>query len=186
MSGKSCFQVIAVLIGIVVLAVMFSLVGCPGPGDQQVDEPVQKSAEKPEVPAADSSTGDRPAEEAPPSEDESAQDDGKIVAVGQNDFEDEVIQADTPVVIDFWADWCAPCHMIRPTLEELAKEFAGTLKFVSVDVDSNPKLSSKFSVNYLPTVVVIEDGEETQRFVGALSPEQLHDAIAKVINPAGQ
>jgi len=165
---------------------MFFLVGCPGPGDPQVDEPVQKPAEEPEVPAADSLTGDQPAEEAPASKGESIPATGKIVAVSQDDFEDEVMQADMPVVIDFWADWCAPCHMIRPTLEQLAKELAGELKFVGVAVDSNPKLASKFSINYLPTIVVIEDGKETQRFVGALSPKQLHEAITKVASSAGQ
>ncbi|MCK4323251.1 MAG: redoxin domain-containing protein, partial [Armatimonadetes bacterium] len=88
---------------------------------------------------------------------------GTIVEVGQADFEQEVIQADMPVVIDFWADWCRPCHMIRPTLEQLAEEFAGKVKFVGVNTEANTKLARKFQVIYLPTIVIINDGEEIDR-----------------------
>jgi len=182
MPGKSYFRVIVVLAGVVILAAMFFLVGCPGPADQQVDEPVQRSVEKPKVSVADSPTDDQPAEEAPASKDESIPAAGKIVAVSQDDFEDEVIQADTPVVVDCWADWCAPCHMIRPTLEQLAKEFAGKLKFVSVDVEANPKLAEQFQVAYLPTVLIIDNGKEIDRAIGVLPPKELRNKIVKALS----
>jgi len=107
---------------------------------------------------------------------------GTILAVDQADFEREAIQADMPVVVDFWADWCIPCHMIRPTLEQLAEEFAGKLKFVSLDVDANPKLAKKFSVRYLPTIVMINNGEEIDRAIGVLSPKQLRDKIVAALS----
>ncbi len=177
MSGKSYFQVIVVLNSVVILAAMFFLVGCPGPADQQVDGPVQRFVEEPKVPAADS------AEEAPAHQGESTQDEGKIVAVSQDEFEQEVMQADMPVVVDCWAEWCQPCHMIRATLEQLAKEFAGKVKFVSVDVDANPKLSDQFSIRYLPTVLIIDNGKEINRAIGVLPPKQLRDKIVAALFP---
>ena len=105
-----------------------------------------------------------------------------IVEVDQGNFEQEVIQADMPVVVDFWAEWCVYCPMVKLTLEQLAGEFAGKLKFVSVDTDANPKLTKQFSIRYLPTIVIINNGEEIDRAIGALPPKQLRDKIVTALS----
>jgi len=121
-------------------------------------------------------------EQASPSSEQAGPAKGGIVEVSQADFEQEVIQADTPVVVDCWADWCQPCHMIRPTLERLAEEFAGKVKFVSVNTETNRKLAEQFSVRYLPTVLIINNGEEIDRAIGVLPPKQLRDKVVAALS----
>ncbi len=81
-------------------------------------------------------------------------------------FEEEVVRSDLPVLADFWASWCAPCRMIAPIVEELAGEFAGTLKVVKIDVDANPELASRYEVWSIPTLGLFRGGELVQRFIG--------------------
>jgi len=104
------------------------------------------------------------------------------VEVNEADFEQEVIQADMPVVVDFWAEWCQPCHMIRPALEQLSEELAGKVKFVSVNTETNRKLAEQFSVRYLPTIVIIGNGKEVDRAIGVLPAQQLRDKITTVLS----
>ncbi len=165
------------IVGIAILAIALTIVGC-SPKDRQVtSEPPPRSQAGQQSHPADSPPEPKETDEqAGPAE-------GGIVEVGQADFEQEVIQADVPVVVDFWADWCQPCRMIRPTLEQLAEEFAGKLKFVGVDVDANPKLAKQFSIRYLPTIVMINNGEEIDRIIGLLPPEQLRDKIVTALSP---
>ena len=89
--------------------------------------------------------------------------------------------ASVPVVVDFWAAWCGPCRMISPVLEDLAKSHAGHLKVVKVDVDANPGLASKFGAQSIPLLVVIRDGSEIDRVVGALPRAAIEQRLGPVL-----
>ena len=89
--------------------------------------------------------------------------------------------ASVPVVVDFWAAWCGPCRMISPVLEDLAQRHAGHLKVVKVDVDANPALATQFGAQSIPLLVVIRDGREVHRVVGALSRAALEQRLGPVL-----
>ena len=97
-------------------------------------------------------------------------------------FEEEVSNAETPVLVDFWADWCAPCKMIAPIVEELATEFDGKVKFAKVDVDSNPKSAMNFGIRGIPTLLIFSGGKPVDTVVGAVPKSvlkrRLEDALA--------
>jgi thioredoxin 2 len=90
-----------------------------------------------------------------------------------------------PVVVDFWAAWCGPCRMIAPVLQDLAERHAGKLKVVKVDVDANPQLGMRFGAQSIPLLVVLRDGGEVDRVVGALPPRALEARLAPLIGTAG-
>lgn len=89
--------------------------------------------------------------------------------------------ASVPVVVDFWAAWCAPCRMISPVLQDLAERHAGDLKVVKVDVDANPELAARFGAQSIPLLVVIRDGQEVDRVVGALPRAALEQRLRPVL-----
>jgi thioredoxin 2 len=93
----------------------------------------------------------------------------------------EETTASVPVVVDFWAAWCGPCRMISPVLEDLAKRYAGQLKVVKVDVDANPELATRFGAQSIPLLVVIRDGQEIDRIVGALPRAALEQRLGPVL-----
>ncbi len=161
---------------IVILAIALTIAGCP-PQDGQVtsEPPPRPQAMQQSHPAESQPEPEETAEQATAAE-------GTILEVNQADFEQEVIQADMPVVVDFWAEWCVYCPMVKLTLEQLAEEFAGKLKFVSVDTDANPKLAKQFSIRYWPTIVIMNNGEEIDRAIGVLPPEQLRDKIVAALS----
>jgi len=90
----------------------------------------------------------------------------KPVAVTDNDFDQIVLQAETPVLVDFWAPWCRPCLMIAPVLDELAGEYDGRLSIVRMDVDQNPKTATKYGVMSIPTLLVFKQGKPISHMVG--------------------
>ena len=98
-------------------------------------------------------------------------------AVTDSDFEDEVVNADTPVLVDFWADWCAPCKMIAPIVEELAEEYDGQVKFAKLDVDSNPKSAMTYGIRGIPTLLIFKDGQPVDQIVGAVPKSALKSKI---------
>jgi len=102
----------------------------------------------------------------------------KPFAVTDDTFEEEVIKATLPVLVDFWAPWCAPCLMIAPILEDTAAEYEGRLKVVKVNVDENRRLASQFGIMSIPTLILFKDGQAVERLVGILSKKKLLDKIA--------
>lgn len=104
-----------------------------------------------------------------------------ILHVTDDNFEDEVINASGPVLVDFWAAWCGPCKMIAPVLDELAGEYEGKLKVCKLDVDANPETAPKFNVKGIPTLIIFKGGSPEARKVGALSKSQLAAFIDSTI-----
>jgi thioredoxin 1 len=90
------------------------------------------------------------------------------VKVDKNNFKADVLDAKAPVVVDFWAEWCGPCKMIGPSLEEIATELAGKVKIVKLNIDENPELAAQFGVRSIPTLMIFKGGEVTDMKVGAL------------------
>lgn len=95
-------------------------------------------------------------------------------------FQEEVLNAKTPVLVDFWATWCAPCRIIAPIVEDLAKEYEGKLKVGKLDVDQNPQASGQFGVMSIPTLMIFKDGKPVKTMIGA----QPKDVIKKSIDEA--
>ena len=100
----------------------------------------------------------------------------KPVEITDSNFE-KIINSDKPVLIDFWAEWCGPCKMIGPLVEELANEFEGKAIIGKVDVDTNPEVSAKFGIRSIPTLLVFKDGEIVDKQVGAVPKSVLSDKI---------
>ncbi len=100
----------------------------------------------------------------------------KIVDVTDMNFEEEVVKSDKPVLVDFWAPWCAPCKMLEPIFEKLAEEYDGQVKFVKINTDENPATAIRFNIQGIPTTILFKDGDEFQRLVG-VNPENNYKMI---------
>ncbi|MEZ5381486.1 MAG: thioredoxin [Microthrixaceae bacterium] len=96
-------------------------------------------------------------------------------------FSEEVAGSDTPVLVDFWAEWCGPCKMIAPVLEELAQENEGKLRVAKVDVDSEQALAMRFGIQGIPTMIVFTDGQPDLRITGAMGKPQLESKLASYL-----
>ena len=97
----------------------------------------------------------------------------KIVYVTDDTFEQEVTQADGTVLVDYWADWCGPCKMIAPILDEIAEEYDGKLKIAKLNIDENPNTPPKYGIRGIPTLMLFKNGEVEATKVGAVSKSQL-------------
>jgi len=102
-------------------------------------------------------------------------------AVSDSSFEADVIGSKTPVLVDFWAEWCGPCRMIAPALEELSGEFAGKIEIAKVNIDENPMTPTKFGVRGIPTLILFKDGKAADTLVGAAPKSKLKAFIEKNI-----
>ena len=94
-------------------------------------------------------------------------DKGKIMHLSDGEFDTEVLKSNVPVLVDFYADWCGPCHAIAPTIEALSSEFEGKVKFVKVDVDANQEVASRYEIMSIPTIILFENGKVEDSIVGA-------------------
>jgi thioredoxin 1 len=93
--------------------------------------------------------------------------------VTSENFDHEVLRSTEPVFVDFWASWCGPCRAVAPTIEKLASEYKGRVKFGKLNVDENPDLAMKYNVQSIPTLIIFKDGKEVSRLVGA-GPKQMY------------
>nr|WP_320048639.1 thioredoxin TrxA [uncultured Desulfuromonas sp.] len=104
-----------------------------------------------------------------------------VVQFTDDNFESEVLKADQPVLVDFWATWCAPCKAISPVIDELADQFSGKVKIGKVNVDENPNTPGQYGVRGIPTLVLFKNGEVVDQLVGAIPKNQLEEFINKAL-----
>jgi thioredoxin 1 len=107
------------------------------------------------------------------------------VAVNDANFEEEIIRADLPVLVDFWAPWCAPCHMIAPAVADLAEKYAGKLKVCKVNVDETPAAANRYGIRGIPTLMIFQGGQVVEQIVGVVPKEFLEGKVAAHL-PGGQ
>jgi thioredoxin 1 len=102
-----------------------------------------------------------------------------VIQVSDQDFDELVLGADRPVLVDFWAEWCVPCHMVSPVVEEIARDNAERMTAVKVNVDDNPRVTATYNIRSIPTLLLFKDGEVKAQVIGARGK----DAILREIEP---
>ena len=102
--------------------------------------------------------------------------------VSDGSFEADVLKSDRPVLVDFWAPWCAPCRMLAPTVEAVAEKYATNATVVKLNVDDNPQVSQRFGIKGIPTLILFKNGKEEERVVGATSKEAISRMIEKHVS----
>lgn len=100
-----------------------------------------------------------------------------LVQLQDTTFDREVLQANVPVLVDFWAPWCAPCRAIAPTLEEIADAYAGRIKVAKMNVDEHTRVASQYQIHAIPTLLLFKNGQVVQQFVGAVAKSRIVQAI---------
>jgi thioredoxin 1 len=101
----------------------------------------------------------------------------KPITITDENFEAEVLSSDVPVLVDFWADWCGPCKMIAPSVEELANEFDGRAKICKLDVDSNQNVASKYGIRSIPSLLIFKNGQVVEQIVGAVPKNHIKSKL---------
>lgn len=104
--------------------------------------------------------------------------------VDQNNFQPEVLQSSSPVLVDFWAPWCGPCRMVAPVVDKVSKTYQGRLKVVKLNTDENPSLAGKYEVSGIPCLILFKSGEPVDRIVGYVPEKQLVSMVEKHLAPA--
>jgi thioredoxin 1 len=105
----------------------------------------------------------------------------KYVTLTDDNFQQEVLESDRPVLVDFWATWCGPCRHIAPTIEKLAADFDGRAKVAKLDVDHNPQTAMQFGIRSIPTLLFFKDGRVVDQAIGVLPERQLADKLDSLI-----
>ena len=105
-----------------------------------------------------------------------------VKEVTDTSFEADVLSSEKPVLVDFWAPWCAPCRMIAPTVEAIAQGFQGSADVVKMNVDNNPSISQRFGIKGIPTLILFKDGKEAERIVGAAGKEAITRLVEKYVS----
>jgi thioredoxin 1 len=107
-----------------------------------------------------------------------------LQSVNDGNFEAEVLTASKaqPVMVDFWAEWCRPCHMLSPTVDQIAQEYAGKLKVVKMNVDENMSSPSRYNIRGIPTLLIFKNGEVADQIVGAVPKEQIQRVLGRLIS----
>jgi thioredoxin 1 len=105
----------------------------------------------------------------------------KIIALTDQNFQEEVKNSSVPILVDFWAEWCAPCRMIAPVLDEMADEYEGKIKIGKLNVDDNRSIAAQYGVMSIPTLILFKDGEMVEQMVGAQPKENLAKVIQSVL-----
>jgi thioredoxin 1 len=103
------------------------------------------------------------------------------IKVTDQDFEEKVLQSSTPVLVDFWADWCGPCHMVAPVLEEIATEKSEKLTIAKLDIDENPDTARRYGILSIPSMLLFVDGVEKRRLIGARGKSQILSELQEFI-----
>jgi thioredoxin 1 len=106
---------------------------------------------------------------------------GNVLNVTDSNFEKEVLKANQPVLVDFWAAWCGPCRMIAPTVEALANEYAGKAKVAKVNVDENQSTPMQYNIRGIPTLLLFKDGQVREQLVGAASRDVIENLLKKYV-----
>lgn len=110
----------------------------------------------------------------------------KPIEITDANFQQEVLNADKPVLVDFWAVWCGPCKMIAPVVEEIAKEYDGKLKVGKLDVDNNPQVAMQFGIRSIPTLMLFKNGKVVEQIIGAVPKRNLVEKILPYVGPNGR
>jgi|SRR3984957_17801898 len=105
------------------------------------------------------------------------------IEINETNFESEVLQSNQPVLVDFWAEWCGPCKMVAPALDEIAVEQAGRVKVAKVDVDSNPTLAARFGIQSIPTLLYFASGEVKDKIIGTVGKRAIISKLEKLAVP---
>jgi len=106
---------------------------------------------------------------------------GEYVELTESNFDQEVIASEIPVVVDFWAEWCAPCKLLAPIIDELAEEYKGKIKFCKLDVDKNQQISMKYGIRSIPTLIVFKGGEAADQMIGFLPKDSIIEKLKTVL-----
>jgi len=104
-----------------------------------------------------------------------------LLQVTDGNFEEEIIKSDIPVMVDFWAEWCGPCKMVGPVVEELAEEYKGKIKIAKMDVDANRDTPAKFGIRNIPTLILFKGGEVAKMIIGAQPKSHLDEELKKLL-----
>lgn len=105
-----------------------------------------------------------------------------VKEVDNDNFEQLVLRSERPVLVDFWAEWCAPCRALAPIVQTVAREYAGVAHVVKLNVDDNPSITQRYGVQGIPTLIVFKDGEEKERIIGLANKEAISQMIKKHIS----
>lgn len=106
---------------------------------------------------------------------------GEVMNIGDGDFSKEVLESDKPVLVDFWATWCAPCRAIAPAIEDLAVQYKGRVKFAKINTEENQDTAQQYGIRAIPALLIFKSGKVVGQIIGAVPKARIEDAIAKTL-----